>query len=187
MLLILAINFSSAQNYDRLATFVSNSYTLTKSISAIESAYDHYIKDSLDENYEFDTTYIDDDNPTSLTNVAFWIIKAISTESDKSVVLAIPLRKQASLEIEEAIDLLVGDGDALRVFEEDDDGPWKCTSSTSACGGCIKFKVNGHVAGCHCVNSQAGNCLFELNGGNPQNWPAWVNAIVNFLTFLFSL
>lgn len=168
---------SFSQSFENFATYASGNYSWTRTTSQIESAFDHYLKEALEEDdYVFDTTFIEDDNPGGTSDLAYWIIKATSTSTGKTAILGVPLKKVPGGS-EGSVDLKIGDEDALRVLEEEDDGPWKCTSPPQ-CGGCIKFKVNGKVAGCNCVVTQQGNCAFETGGGSPINWPGFVGPLI---------
>lgn len=176
-----------AQVTHKIATYSGSSYTWTVTSQAIGNAFETYVNNYLDQDYTFDNVTIDDAYPTNLDSIAYLEISATGTQSEGTVTLGLWLFK-ATGQTEGSVDFFVGDtayyfsGGGNLLAEEIG---WKCTSTGNSCGGCIRFRQGGRVAGCKCVSDPNLYCNFETSGGGGSNFPGWLVSLIVALIGLF--
>ncbi|HEX4876910.1 MAG TPA: hypothetical protein VFV31_09590 [Chitinophagaceae bacterium] len=172
------------QSAYKLATY-SNGYTWTKSNAQIGAALNEYFNESLSGDYQFTEAMIDDNDPSNLDSIAYLLITATGTKGNGCITFGITLKKVFSETIDGAIDYEIKDTAALRLASGLEEIGWKCTSTSTQCGGCVKIRQNGVVVACHCYANTSTYCNFETTGGGGTNLPSWIIQLVIALIGLF--
>ncbi len=155
--------FASGQDNYLVAKQNGEGYDLLISRKSFAAVFDSqiapYLNPGLGQRYSFQDISIDDPEPGNVNSRAYLEVKAASEGG--TVTVGVKLIKDVNTE--QVTKLYITKYNSFsgqtpeRMTEE---AGWKCTSSNSQCGGCVKIRYEGNIVGCRWVSE--GNTFCKL-------------------------